>query len=388
MQIPAALSIQRGPEHVYELCNPLFCQLVGRNLAGKSFLEAAPDVITPGLAEVLDRVYATGEPFVGREVRLLRQHGEGEPVEERFLDGVVQPIRDEDGTVRGVMTFAFDVSEEVWARCRAERLAAENARLLEVAEQERERAEEASRAKDVFLATISHELRTPLTAIVGWTRLLRDGVLPADKHSRALDIVDRNAQALGRLVEDLVDSSRISSGKLRIERRLAQLAPIVEAALEAVRPLAETKGVRLEQSLVSGVEADIDPARILQVVWNLTTNAVKFTPTGGVVRVVLDAEEQELEIRVEDTGQGITADLLPHVFEPFRQGPVEPTPRGGLGLGLAIARHLVELHGGRIQVESAGAGCGAHFSVILPAIERDVASASVGPACVAATGSG
>ncbi|EYF04322.1 Hypothetical protein CAP_4586 [Chondromyces apiculatus DSM 436] len=372
MQIPAALSIQRGPEHVYELCNPLFQKLVGDDLVGKTFREAAPTVITPGLAEVLDRVYVTGKPFIGRAVPLLHQRDAEDTAEEHFLDGVIQPIRDRAGTVQGVMTFAFDVSEEVRARRHAEHLAAENARLLEIAEQECVRAEEANRSKDVFLATISHELRTPLTAIVGWTRLLRDGMIPADKTARALEIVDRNAQALARLVEDLVDSSRIASGKLRIDRRPALLAPIVEAAIEAVRPLADAKGVRLEQSLDPAAEADIDAARLLQVVWNLTTNAVKFTPSGGVVRLVLAVVDASLEIGVEDNGQGITPDLLPHVFEPFRQGPEAPTPRGGLGLGLAIARHLVELHGGRISVESAGQGCGTRFTVLLPALTRSV----------------
>ena len=368
MQIPAALSIQRGADHVYELVNPRYRVLVGgRALEGKPYLKAAPDVRAPGLLDQLDGVYASGEPFIGRAVRIEVRRGDGDEPEELFLDGVLQPIRAPTGEVHGVMTFAFDVTEQVRARRRAELLAAENARLLELAERARVQAEEMSRAKDVFLATVSHELRTPLTAVVGWTRMLQAGVLSPDKHVRALESIDRNAQALCRLVEDLVDSSRIASGNLRLDRRRAPIAPVVEAALETVRPLADAKGVRLEATLDQAAESEIDAARLQQVIWNLVINAVKFTPPDGVVRASLVALEREHEVRIHDSGQGIAPDLLPYIFEPFRQGPAQATPRSGLGLGLAIARHIVELHGGRIEAESAGAGLGACLTVRLPA---------------------
>ncbi|MCC6559396.1 MAG: HAMP domain-containing histidine kinase [Polyangiaceae bacterium] len=373
MQVPAVLSIQRGPDHVYELSNPLHRALVGgRDVEGSTFADAAPHVIVPGLLHQLDQVYTTGEPFIGREVRVeLHQEGSDEP-SAIFLNGVLQPIRGADGAVQGVMTFAFDITAEVEARQRVERLAAENALLLEEARRARARAEEASRAKDVFLATVSHELRTPLTAVVGWTQMLRAGVVPDGRRARAIDVIDRNARALSQLVEDLIDIGRITAGKLKLARERAPLAPLVEAALEAVRPVADAKGVRLEAALDPAVgAADVDPGRLQQVVWNLACNAVKFTPGGGAVRVSLRAAGQAAEIMVEDTGQGIDADLLPHIFEPFRQGPGEAGPRSGLGLGLAIAQRLIELHGGRLEAWSDGPGRGARFTAAIPLARAD-----------------
>jgi signal transduction histidine kinase len=246
-------------------------------------------------------------------------------------------------------------------------LAADNAWLLQEAQRERARAEEASRAKDVFLATVSHELRTPLTAVVGWTQMLRAGAMADEKRGRALEIIDRNAHALTQLVEDLVDMGRITAGKLQLQRQRAALAPLIEAALDAVRPVAELKGIRLEATLDAATgAADVDPGRLQQVVWNLACNAVKFTPSGGAVRVGLKARGGQAVITIEDTGQGIAPDLLPYIFDPFRQGPDETGPRSGLGLGLAIARRLIELHGGRVEAASEGPGRGARFTASIP----------------------
>ena len=229
-----------------------------------------------------------------------------------------------------------------------------------------ERAEEASRAKDEFLATVSHELRTPLASILGWTRLLRRGGLSTEKQIRALETLERNARAQTRLVEDLLDVSRIVSGKTRLNVETADLGRIVESAVESIRPNADGRGVRLAATVQACTLAG-DPERLHQVLWNLLSNAVKFTPRGGQVKVALEVRERTATLTVSDDGQGIRADFLPHVFERFRQADATATRvHGGLGLGLAIVRHLVELHGGTVSVRSDGEGKGSTFTVRLP----------------------
>ncbi|HEX4885311.1 MAG TPA: ATP-binding protein [Casimicrobiaceae bacterium] len=236
-------------------------------------------------------------------------------------------------------------------------------RILEA----RRAAEEAARAKDQFLAVMSHELRTPLTAIVGWARLMRTGKLDAATAERAVEAIERNADAQSTLIEDLLDLSRITTGRLRLDVTAVDLAGVAEAALDVVRPAAQAKGVRLVASLdpragpVSG-----DASRLQQVLWNLLANAVKFTPKGGQVQLRLHRVNSSAEIVVADTGRGIPADFLPFVFERFRQADDKAREQGGLGLGLAISRHLVELHGGTIRAESPGPGEGATFAVRLP----------------------
>jgi PAS domain S-box-containing protein len=247
-------------------------------------------------------------------------------------------------------------------------LAMDRARLYEAEQKARIQAEEANRTKDEFLATVSHELRTPLNAIVGWCGMLRSGKLDQPTVDRAIEIVDRNAKVQAQLIEDILDVSRIITGKLGLDVRPVELAQIIEAAVDAVRLAAEAKGIRLQSLLdprtdpVSG-----DPNRLQQIVWNLLSNAVKFTPKGGQVQIQLRAIDSRVEIIVSDTGQGISNEFLPYVFEQFRQADSATTRRfGGLGLGLAIVRHLVELHGGTIHAESAGEGQGATFTVRLP----------------------
>ena len=222
----------------------------------------------------------------------------------------------------------------------------------------REEAENANRMKDEFLAMLSHELRTPLSAIAGWAHILREGGLEPADSARAIEVIDRNAKVQGQLISDILDVSRIISGKLRLEKKAVAAAAVVEAAIDTVRPTAEAKQVRLEASL--DPEAGLvwaDPDRLQQVVWNLLTNAIKFTAEGGVVSVRLARGGSQTEIVVRDTGEGITPEFAPHVFERFRQADSSTTrPHGGLGLGLAIVRHLVELHGGAVHAESQGAG--------------------------------
>ncbi|HYO58570.1 ATP-binding protein [Archangium sp.] len=248
--------------------------------------------------------------------------------------------------------------------------ALERARLYEVAEAERQRAEQASRLKDEFLGVLSHELRTPLTAILGWVQLLRTQKLPPEKRERALEVIERNARAQTQLVEDLLDVNRIVSGKLRLEVRPTHLEKVIENAVDVVRPAAEARGIHLQVTLEpQAPPLQGDPDRLQQVVWNLLSNAVKFTPRGGSVTVSLTRGPSHVEIQVRDTGDGIAAGFLPHLFERFSQADASSTRRhGGLGLGLAIVRHLVELHGGTVDAHSAGKGQGATFAVRLPLV--------------------
>jgi signal transduction histidine kinase len=232
-------------------------------------------------------------------------------------------------------------------------------------------AEAANRAKDEFLAVVSHELRTPLNAMMGWARLLLDGELPAERKRHGLEVIERNANTQAQLIDDLLDISRIISGKVRIDPRPIRPVEFVEAAIESVRLAASAKGVRLQLALEpTGEQILGDRDRLQQVVWNLLSNAIKFTPRHGHVVVRMRRADAHVEIAVADTGQGIPPDFMPYVFERFRQADASITrARGGLGLGLSIARHLIELHGGTIAAESEGAGHGATFTVCLPITE-------------------
>ena len=235
----------------------------------------------------------------------------------------------------------------------------------------RRRAEDlgaANRAKEDFLATLSHELRTPLNAMLGWTRLLRMGKLDAAAAARALETIERNAHVQEQLIADILDVSRIVTGKLRLELTPVELAAIVDAALDAVRPAAEAKELELTSVIDFPGTVLGDADRLQQVLWNLLANAVKFTPPGGRVMVSVERAGSSAVVTVSDTGEGIEADLLPFIFDRFRQGDGSVTrPHGGLGLGLSIVRHIVELHGGKVQAASDGRGRGSTFSVHLPA---------------------
>jgi NO-binding membrane sensor protein with MHYT domain/CheY-like chemotaxis protein/two-component sensor histidine kinase len=238
----------------------------------------------------------------------------------------------------------------------------------------RTHAERMSSLKDEFLATLSHELRTPLTAILGWTYILRQGVIDEAKLHKGLDTRERNAQAQAKLIDDLLDMSRIISGKVRLELQTIDPTTFIKGAIESIRPTALSKQIDLEENLDPG--ADLiqgDPDRLQQVMWNLLTNAVKFTPAGGLISVSMGRQAETLQVTVRDTGIGITDEFLPHVFDRFRQEDASTTRRqGGLGLGLSIVKNLVELHGGRVEVASAGIGQGTSFTVYLPAVGEHV----------------
>lgn len=246
----------------------------------------------------------------------------------------------------------------------------ERAQLLISEQRARQEAEAANRTKDEFLGTLSHELRTPLTAILGWARMLSAGQLDESNRQRALETIERNARAQSQLIEDILDVSRVISGKLRLEVRPLDLGTVIEAAVDTALPAADAKDIRLQRVLDSGASmVSGDSTRLQQVVWNLLSNAIKFTPKGGRVQVRLERINSHVEIVISDTGQGMSADILPFIFERFRQADSTSTrAHGGLGLGLAIVRHLVELHGGTVEAESAGVGQGATFTVKLPLI--------------------
>jgi signal transduction histidine kinase len=239
--------------------------------------------------------------------------------------------------------------------------------LEQIVAQRTEQLRSVSRAKDEFLATMSHELRTPLTAILGWARLLHGGGLDATEQEQAIETIARNARSQAQLIDDLLDVSRAITGKLRLDVREVDLAAVLENALRVVLPAAKARGVEVEAAVDASIEPiSGDPDRLQQVLWNLLSNAVKFTPAGGRVNVVLSRKGELIEIEVKDNGAGIDPAFLPFVFERFRQGVSGISSRRGLGLGLAITRHLVELHGGTVSAESAGSGAGATFTVVLP----------------------
>ncbi len=259
--------------------------------------------------------------------------------------------------------------------------------LLSRERRARAAAEMADRAKDEFMAVLSHELRTPLNAVYGWARLLQGGqVTDPAMIARATEAIVRNADVQVRLVDDLLDVSRITSGKMRLDVRRVDLPPVLRAALDAVRPAAEARNIRVHSQLdpTAGPVAG-DPARLQQVVWNLLMNAVKFTPTGGRVQLTLQRAATDVEITVSDTGQGIASEMLPHIFEPFRQADSSSTRiHGGLGLGLALVKHLVQLQGGTVAAHSAGEGLGAAFTVTLPVLVAEVPAGTTGHETVAA----
>jgi PAS domain S-box-containing protein len=317
--------------------------------------------------EVTDQIVEAGARDE-EHLRLLR--------ELRLRSAMVVPLIAR-GKVLGAMTFVYadakrhyseadlELAEILAQRCA---VAIDNARLYAAESHARKNADSANQAKDEFLAAVSHELRTPLTAIMGWVKLLSSPMLEESKKSRALETIDRNTVAMAELIDDLLDMSRIVSGRLRMDRRTVDLGTVLEAAIESIRPAAEAKSIGI--TLLRDTKPAIltgDSVRLQQVIWNLLSNAVKFTSRGGHVEVVQRQVHSSAEIRVTDSGRGIAPAFLPYIFDPFRQEDATSSrARGGLGLGLAIARRLVELHGGQISVESEGQGRGATFTVTLP----------------------
>jgi CheY-like chemotaxis protein len=266
------------------------------------------------------------------------------------------------------LTIIDDVTERVRREAELQNQIEERSRLLSSEKLARNEAERANRLKDEFLATVSHELRNPLNAILGWAHMLRLGKLTPANAERAVETIYRNAKSQAQLVADLLDVSRIISGKLRLDVRPVDLISIINAAIDSIRPAADAKTIRLQATLdpaACSISGDAD--RLQQIVWNLLTNAVKFTPKGGRIQVKLQRVDSHVDIIVSDSGVGISKEFLPHVFDRFRQGDASTTRiHGGLGLGLSIVHQLVDLHGGSVAVHSEGEGKGATFTINLP----------------------
>jgi signal transduction histidine kinase/PAS domain-containing protein len=544
-QSPSFLAILRGPQHVFEFANERYYQLAGhRNLIGKPVRHAVPEVEGQGFFEMLDRVYATGEPFVGTGLPIMFQRQPGRALERAYVSFVFQPMRDADRVITGIlvhgvditdrkraedainsekqvlekiatgsplpdvldtivrsveaqtldgmlcsilildeagerllhgaapslpdaynaaihnapigpavgscgtavferrMVFATDIAHDprwkdfrgiaaehsLGACCSTPIIASDgrvlgtvamyyrephepsehdieltrlathlagivierqqvDARLrhsLQAEQSARSQAEQASRMKDEFLATLSHELRTPLNAILGWSKMLQREAVTAKDLARGAEVIERNARAQAKIIEDLLDMSAIISGKVRLDVERLDLAAIARSAVETAMPAADAKHIRLSSEVepLRGAQVNGDPNRMQQVLWNLISNAIKFTPREGRVEVRLRRVGPQVEISVTDTGEGIDPRFLPFVFDRFRQADASTTRRyGGLGLGLSIVKQLVELHGGSVSVESDGLGRGARFIVALPvsAASRDLEAGSASP---------
>ncbi|MGB3404401.1 MAG: response regulator [Microcoleaceae cyanobacterium] len=273
----------------------------------------------------------------------------------------IKPIQDQQGEVFYYEGSLEDISEQKLAE-------QERSQLLQQAQTAQQQAEEASRLKDEFLATLSHELRTPLNAMLGWLQLLRQGRLSAEQQTQALETIERNAKAQNQLIGDILDVSRIIRGKVKLDMISLNPCQAIESAIDSIRPTANSKNIQLQLDCDSPVGLiSADPNRLQQVIWNLLVNAIKFTPASGKITVEVKRLDDQIQISVIDTGQGIAAEDLPYVFERFRQ--VEQgskRPQGGLGLGLSIVRYLIEMHGGRVAVSSPGLGHGTTFMIYLP----------------------
>ncbi|WP_164015112.1 ATP-binding protein [Pyxidicoccus trucidator] len=352
-----------GLDAYFRRVNPAFPQTLGwseEELYARPFLSLVhPEDLPATLAEM--EKLSQGQVTVRFENRYQCRNGDY-----KWLAWAAAPVVEEG--------FMYAAARDMTEARRAE---AERERLLARERDARQEAEEANRLKDEFLSTVSHELRTPLTAMLGWVQLMRSGSLPPERRERALETVERNARAQGQLIEDLLDVSRILSGKMKLDVMPVEVSHVVEQALESVRPAAAAKGIRLQAALDSTGHVMGDSHRLQQVVWNLLANAVKFTPRGGRVQAFVERRESAVDITVADTGMGISAEFLPHVFERFRQADGGTRRQyGGLGLGLSIVRHLVEMHGGTVTASSRGEGQGATFVVRLPlsvALRDDVA---------------
>ncbi len=322
---------------------------------GKSIAIIIPPDRQDEEADVLQRV-RRGERISHFET--MRRRKDGSLVE---ISLGVSPLKNRRGEIIGASKAARDITER-------KHLHAELEAHLINEQSLRMEAESANRSKDLFLATLSHELRTPLNAIVGWVSILRAGGCKEQDLREGLEVIDRNAKAQVQLIDDVLDVSRIVSGKLELNPRRCEFAEVIRAAIDTVRPAADAKGIRIETQIDSSASPGIcDPVRIQQVIWNLLTNAIKFTPRGGHVTVALDREHSMTRVTVSDTGQGISPAFLPHVFDRFRQADSSTRRKfGGLGLGLSIVKQLVEMHGGKARAESAGEGHGAKFTIDLP----------------------
>jgi len=355
MQAPVAVAVFSGPDHRFEVANPAFCTMVGRTeLIGCLVREAFPEIGEHHAIATLDQVFETGTTL--RITELLIPIRRGDAPRDAWFDYVLQPLRDETGEVTGVMTVAVEVTEQVLARKHVEEL--------------RAAAEQANRTKDEFLAMLGHELRNPLSPIVTALHLMRLRAGSVIEKERV--IIERQVNHLVRLVDDLLDISRITRGKIELKKARVEIADVVRKAIEVACPLLEERQQHLSVSVPPrNLLVDVDATRLQQVIANLLTNAAKYTDRGGHITVNATREDDTIVVQVRDDGIGIAAEMLPRVFDTFTQEQQAlDRSRGGLGLGLAIVRSLVSLHGGTVSAYSEGRGRGSEFFVRLPAASR------------------
>jgi PAS domain S-box-containing protein len=334
----------------------------GEEMIGQSILRIIPPELHDEEVRILSELRA-GNRIERYETE--RVHKDGRRLN---ISLTISPIRDSSGTVIGAAKVAHDITELRQRQAQLKQFAADRESLLHSERVARAEAERLSRLKDEFLATLSHELRTPLNAIQGWTQILRHHNASPQDFQRGLEAIDRNVRAQTQIVNDLLDMSRIISGQVLLEVRATKLQDVIHAALDSVRPSAESKGLRLHIVLDSKIgPVRGDPHRLQQVLWNLLANAIKFTPKGGRVTVAMERVDSHVEISIDDSGIGIEPEFMPFVFDRFRQADAGIGRRyGGLGLGLSIVKSLVELHGGSVRVRSAGREQGSSFTVALP----------------------
>nr|WP_255428246.1 ATP-binding protein [Ramlibacter cellulosilyticus] len=358
---PGFVALLRGPDFVFELVNQAYYQLVGhRHLEGRPALRALPEVESQGYFDLLQQVYETGEPFVGRAMRLVLQKTPDAAPVERFVDFLYQPVRDAQGAIVGIFAQGHDVTEQVQAAAALE---------------------EANQRKDEFLATLAHELRNPLAPI-------RQAALVAktsgdDKRKKwALDVIERQVGHMALLLDDLLDVSRISRGKLQLRPAPVDLKAVVDAAVETAWPLIEARQHRLEVVLPEEpIQLVADAVRLAQVLGNLLSNAAKYTDPGGHIRLSAEQRGGRLLLRVRDNGIGLSPEDVEPIFGMFSQvTAAAERAQGGLGIGLALSRGLVQLHGGTLQATSAGRGQGSEFTVTLPLPARPADEAPPAPA--------
>jgi PAS domain S-box-containing protein len=360
-----------GPDTPRTFFNKPWLEFTGRAMAqelGNGWTEGVHREDFQRCRDTYLAAFHAREPFV-MDYRLRRADGEYRWVLDRGV-----PRFDLDGTFAGYIGSCVDIADQ-------KRAEEERTQLLRREQHARQEAEAANRAKDEFLATLSHELRTPLSAILGWAQVMSGPRRDEATLAQAIESIERNARLQVQLIEDLLDLSRIVAGKVRLESRTVDLGPLILAAVDTVRPTAQAKDIKLIAYVEAGTSTILgDPDRLQQVCWNLLSNAVKFTPRHGRVEIRLDRTDSRAQIRVIDNGQGIVPDMLPFIFDRFQQADSGLSrAQGGLGLGLAIVRHLVELHGGTVQAASAGVGQGATFTVSFPLLPVRMADVVVMP---------
>jgi signal transduction histidine kinase/CheY-like chemotaxis protein len=353
-QAPGFMCVLEGPDHVFAFTNDAYTSLVGnRDIIGKPVAEAIPEAVGQGFVTLLDEVFQTGRSFTARDMPITLRSGEGLELTPRILDFIYQPIVEFDGSVSGIFVQGNDVTERKGAEL-----------ALQAAD----------RRKDEFLAMLAHELRNPLAPITYAAQALERGNLPPSAVQATTEIILRQSRRMGVLIDDLLDASRVSRGKVTLARQPVDVHSLVLEAAEQVRPLADARQQRFRLDLGDAIlPVHGDPQRIVQIIANLLDNACKYTPPGGTVELSASLVANTVRISVADNGSGIEPDLLPRLFELFSQGTRSvDRPESGLGIGLAVARSLAELHGGSIEVESGGTRQGSRFTVTLPMLQGEV----------------